>query len=103
MWGGGGITRVCYLLPDDAGVRLEFYNLFLYTNHCKTCLRSFRPVPIQTALKDHRRWHEACSFVFRKKGDCTVALITNSRLSLDTAQSMAKSAVDRFLLISMPY
>ena len=108
----GWVTRLCYLLPDDAGVRLEFYNLFLYTgflkcipihvhnthkctyvwiepNQWKTCHRSFRPVRIQTALNHHRRWQEACSFVFRKKGDCTVALITNSRLSHDTAQLMA--------------
>ena len=32
----------------------------------KTGLRGFRPGPTQTGLYSHRRWFEACNFVFRK-------------------------------------
>ena len=32
----------------------------------KTGLRSFRPGPTQTGLCSHRRWLEACNFVFKK-------------------------------------
>ena len=38
----------------------------------KTGLRGFRLGLTQTRLNSHRRWLEACNFIFRKKRDCTI-------------------------------
>ena len=39
----------------------------LFEPRCeKSGLRGFRPGPTQTGLYSHRRWLEACNFVFRR-------------------------------------
>ena len=38
----------------------------------KTGILGFRPGPTQTRLYSHKRWLEACIFVFRKERDCTI-------------------------------
>ena len=55
-----GVAEVWYrVIKIDAPGKYE-------TPHEKTCLWSFRPGPIQTGLYNHRRWPEACHFVFWK-------------------------------------
>ena len=53
----------------------------LYEPRCeKNGLRGFRPGPTQTRLCSHRRWLEACNFVFRKKRDCNIYIAKTKAL-----------------------
>ena len=40
----------------------------------------FRPGPTQTGLYSHRRWLEACNFVFRKNRDCAICVAKTKAL-----------------------
>ena len=46
----------------------------------KNGLRGFRTGPTQTGLYSHRRWLEACNFVFRKLRDCTIRVAKTKTL-----------------------
>ena len=46
----------------------------------KTWLRGFPPGLTQTGLYSHRRWLEACNFVFRKWRDCTIRVVKTKAL-----------------------
>ena len=46
----------------------------------KTGLRGFRPGPTQTGLCSHRRWLEACNFVYRKKRGYTIRVAKTKAL-----------------------
>ena len=56
-----------YLMTKLFILHLSYHAQHFDEPRCeKTGLRGFRPDPTETGLYSHRRWLEACNFVFRK-------------------------------------
>ena len=56
----------------------------------KTGLRGIQPGMTKTGLYSHRRWLEACNFVFRKERDCTIRIRGNRKVICDFVFAYAK-------------